>query len=132
MKILDRLNKVRALQPIYRFTDRPMTWARAILFGFIIWVIAIVLLGQAPSWIIYKFDQEVAALVDFSKKVPLVNDDGLNTIQLRIVRDIVANIVQNTFLIMMLVGAYLWQEQKRKRVGGKGLQDVVKGYMPGK
>jgi hypothetical protein len=35
-------------------------------------------------------------------------------------------------LFAMLVGAYIWQEKKRKRTGSKGVQDVVKGYMPGK
>ncbi len=35
-------------------------------------------------------------------------------------------------LVVMLVVAYFWQERKRKRTGGKGVQDVVKGYMPGK
>jgi hypothetical protein len=120
------------LERAYRYTDRPMTWTRALVLGMIIWVIAIILLGQAPSWIIYKFDQEVAAVIDFSKKLPLVNDEGLNTVQVKIVRDVIANTVQNGALIAMLVGAYIWQEKKRKRVGGRGVQDVVKGYMSGK
>src|ERR687892_1693048 len=101
------------LQRIYRYTDRPMTWTRALVVGSIIWVIAILLLGQAPSWIIYRFDQEVAAIIDLSKKIPGVNEEGLNTVQVKIVRDLVANGVQITALIAMLVGAYLWQEKKR-------------------
>ena len=117
---------------IYRFTDRPITWTRAILYGFIIWVIAIILLGQVPSVIIYKFDQYIAEIIDFTKKVPGVNEAGLNTIQVKMIRDIVANAVQMNFLIAMLVVAYKWQESKRKRTGSKGLQDPVKGYMPGK
>jgi hypothetical protein len=32
----------------------------------------------------------------------------------------------------MLVFAYFWQEKKRKRVGGRGVQDPVKGYLSGK
>ncbi len=47
-------------------------------------------------------------------------------------RDIVANTVQNAVLIGMLIVAYFWQEKKRKRTGAKGLEDPVKGYMPGK
>ena len=35
-------------------------------------------------------------------------------------------------LTVMLIGAYFWQERKRKRTGAKGLQDTVKGYMSGK
>lgn len=117
---------------VYRFTDKPMTWTRAILFGLLIWVVAIILLGQLPSVIIYKFDQYIAEIIDFTKKIPGVNEAGLNTIQIKMVRDIVANAVQMNLLIVMLVVAYKWQESKRKRTGAKGLQDPVRGYMPGK
>ena len=117
---------------VYRFTDTPMTWTRAIILGLVIWVISIILLGQIPSVIIYKFDQYIAEIIDFTKKIPGVNDDGLNTIQIKMIRDIIANAVQMNFLIAMLVVAYKWQESKRKRTGAKGLQDPVRGYMPGK
>ncbi len=120
------------LERAYRYSDRPMTWTRALVLGTIIWVIAIIVLGQAPSWIIYKFDQEVAAVIDFSKRLPGMNEEGLNTVQVKIVRDLIANAVQTGALVVMLVAAYIWQEKKRKRVGGRGVQDVVKGYMPGK
>jgi hypothetical protein len=117
---------------LYKFTDRPMSWTRAILLGFGIWVVAILILGQLPSWIIYKADQEIATLIEWSKHIPFVNKDGLNPKQIAMARDIVANGVQMTALAVMLVAAYIWQERKRKRTGGKGVQDVVKGYMPGK
>ncbi len=117
---------------VYRFTDKPMTWTRAIIYGTIIWILAIILLGQIPSVIIYKFDQYIAQIIDFTKKIPGVNEAGLNTIQIKMIRDIVANAVQMNFLIAMLVVAYKWQESKRKRTGAKGLQDPVRGYMPGK
>lgn len=109
-----------------------MTWTRAIIWGTIIWVVAIMLLGQLPSVIIYQADQYVAELIEFSAKVPGVSDQGLNTTQIKIVRDLVANGVQMGALVVMLAAAYLWQERKRKRTGGRGLQDTVKGYMPGK
>jgi hypothetical protein len=117
---------------IFRYTDRPMTWSRAIVLGLIIWAIAIVFLGQVPSWIIYKADQEIAAIIELSKKVPGVNKAGLNTTQIAILRDLVANAVQMGFLTAMLVFAYYWQKAKQKRTGAKGLQDPVKGYMSGK
>jgi hypothetical protein len=90
------------------------------------------LLAQLPSVIIYKADQYIAEIIEFSGKLPLVNDEGLNSKQIQMVRDIVANSVQMGLLVAMLVGAYIWQEKKRKRTGSKGVQDVVKGYMPGK
>ena len=120
------------LDRLYKYTDREMTWTRAIMLGTIIWIIGIALLAQIPSLIIYKADQYIAEIIDVSKNVPGVAEPGLNTTQIRIIRDLVANGVQMTLLVAMLVGAYIWQEKKRKRVGGKGLQDVVKGYMPGK
>ena len=117
---------------VYRYTDREMTWAKAVILCFVIWVLAIILLGQIPSVIIYKFDQYIAEIIDFTKKIPGVNEAGLNTIQIKMIRDIIANAVQMNFLIAMLVVAYKWQEAKRKRTGAKGLQDPVRGYMPGK
>lgn len=117
---------------VYLFTDRPMSWTRAILYGFIIWIIAILLLGQLPSVIIYKFDEYVAEIINFTKKIPGVNSAGLNTVQIKIIRDIIANAVQMNILVAMLVVAYKWQQAKRKRTGSKGLQDPVRGYMPGK
>ncbi|MGH2807251.1 MAG: hypothetical protein ACRDKT_08245 [Actinomycetota bacterium] len=117
---------------VYKFSDRPMSWTQAIIYGFIIWVLAIILLGQLPSVIIYNFDKYIAQIIDFTKKVPFVNEEGLNTVQVKIVRDIIANAVQINLLIVMLVIAYKWQEAKRQRTGSKGLQDPVRGYMPGK
>ena len=123
---------MKALDRLYKVTDREMTWTRAILLGLVIWIIAIIFLAQIPSLIIYWADQYVGEIIEFTQKLPLVNEEGLNTTQIRIIRDIVANAVQMTFLAIMLIGAYIWQEKKRKRTGGKGLQDVAKGYMPGK
>ena len=120
------------LDRLYKITDREMTWTKAILLGTLIWIIAIVFLAQLPSVIIYMADQYVGEIIDFTTRIPGVNDAGLNTTQIRIIRDLVANGVQMGLLVAMLVGAYIWQEKKRKRTGGKGLQDVAKGYMPGK
>ena len=117
---------------VYRYTDRPMTWTKAIILGFILWVVLIALVGQVPSLIIYKFDQYIAEIIDFTKKIPLVNDAGLNPVQVKLIRDLVANGVQMNFFIAILAIMYFWQENKRKRLGGKGIQDVVKGYMSGK
>lgn len=117
---------------VYKVTDKPMTWTRALVLGSLIFAFAIVFLGQVPSWIIYEFDNEVEAIINLSKKLPVVSDEGLNPVQVQIVRDLVANGVQMTILIGMLVFAYFWQEKKRKRTGSKGVQDTVKGYMSGK
>jgi hypothetical protein len=119
-------------QRIYKHTDKPMSWAKAIVLGSVIWVLAILLLGQLPSLIIYYADQYIAEIIDFSTRIPGVASEGLNTKQIAILRDVVANTVQIGFLTIALVAAYIWQERKRKRTGAKGLTDTVKGYMSGK
>jgi hypothetical protein len=117
---------------VYARTDKPMSWTKAILLGTLIWVVAILLLGQLPSIIIYWNDQNIASIIEFTQKIPGVGEAGLNTTQINMIRDIVANAVQMGILTAMLVAAYFWQERKRKRTGAKGLQDTVKGYMSGK
>jgi hypothetical protein len=123
---------MRLRERFYKFTDAPFTWTRAILLGSAIWLYGIIFMGQIPSLIIYKFDQYVAEIIEFTQKIPGVNDNGLNTQQIKIIRDIVNNGVQLTALAILLIFMYFWQERKRKRTGAKGLEDPVKGYMSGK
>jgi hypothetical protein len=117
---------------IYKRTDQPMSWAKAIIMGSIVWILSILLLGQLPSLIIYYADQYVAEIIEFTTKIPGVSDEGLNTKQIAILRDVVANAVQMGILTVALIAAYIWQERKRKRLGTKGHTDTVKGYMSGK
>lgn len=117
---------------IYKMADRPFTWTKAIILGFFIWIFLIAFVGQLPSLIIYKSDQYIAQIIDFSKKIPGVNDNGLNPVQIKLIRDVIANFFQMNFLIALMAVMYFWQEGKRKRIGGRGVQDVVKGYMAGK
>lgn len=117
---------------IYKRTDQPMSWTKAIIMGSIVWILAILLLGQLPSLIIYYADQYVAEIIEFTTKIPGVSDEGLNTKQIAILRDVVANAVQMGILTVALIAAYIWQEKKRKRLGTKGHTDTVKGYMSGK
>jgi hypothetical protein len=123
---------MRLRERFFKFTDAPFTWTRAILLGSAIWIFAIIAMGQIPSLIIYKFDQYIAEIIEFTQKIPGVNEDGLNTQQIKIIRDIVNNGVQITALAILLIVMYFWQEKKRKRTGAKGLEDPVKGYMSGK
>ena len=116
----------------YKIVDAPMTWTRAILLGLAIWVYSIIFMGQIPSLIIYKTDQYVAEIIEFTQKLPLINEEGLNTTQIRMIRDIIANGFQITALIVLLAFMYFWQKAKQKRTGAKGIEDPVKGYMPGK
>jgi hypothetical protein len=135
LPLATRARKMAAMsmrERVYKITDKPMTWTRAIILGTIIWILSIALLGQAPSYIIYFFDQQVASIIDLSKKIPGVNAEGLNPKQIAIIRDLVANGVQMTALVAMLAIAYFWQKSKQRRTGARGLQDTVKGYLSGK
>ena len=123
---------MRLPERFYKVVDAPMTWTRAIILGTAVWVYSIIFMGQIPSLIIYKTDQYVAEIIEFTQKLPLVNKDGLNPTQINMIRDIVANGFQMTALIALLVFMYYWQKFKQKRTGAKGLEDPVKGYMPGK
>jgi len=123
---------VRLRERFYKFTDAPFTWTRAVLLGSAIWIYLIIFTGQIPSLIIYKTDQYVAHIIDFTTKIPGVNDAGLNTKQINMLRDAIANGFQITALAVLLIVMYFWQETKRKRTGAKGLEDPVKGYMSGK
>jgi hypothetical protein len=117
---------------VYAYTDRPMSWTRAIVYGLLIWILLIALTGQAPSYIIYWMDQNVAEIIDFSKQIPGVNEEGLNAHQILIIRDIIANTVQMGAFVVILGIAYFWQKSKQRRLGRRGLQDPVKGYLAGK
>ena len=116
----------------YKVVDAPMTWTRAILLGTAVWVYSIIFMGQIPSLIIYKTDQYVAEIIEFTQDLPLINEEGLNTTHINMIRDMVANGFQITALIVLLAFMYYWQKFKQKRTGAKGLEDPVKGYMPGK
>lgn len=117
---------------VYAYTDRPMTWTRAVLLGLGIWVLLIILTGQIPSYFIYWVDTNVARVIDWTTKIPGVNSEGFNPKQVQIARDVIANGIQMGAFSVMLGAAYFWQKAKQKRTGQKGLQDTVKGYMSGK
>ena len=117
---------MRARDRFFNWVDRPLSWTRAIVGGFVLWVIVIILIGQVPSWLIYQADAKVATLIDISKHIPFVNEAGLNPTQIKIIRDIVANAIQFGFLAAILVSAYLWQKAKRRRLGRPDATDRVR------
>jgi hypothetical protein len=117
---------------VYRYTDKPMTWTRAVLLGLLIWVLLIIVTGQVPSYFIYWVDANVTKVIDWTTKIPGVEGEGFNPRQVQIARDVIANGLQMGGFTVMLAAAYFWQKAKQKRVGQKDLQDTVKGYMSGK
>lgn len=108
---------MRARDRFFKWVDRPLSWTRAIVGGLLLWVTIIIFVGQIPSWLIYQADAKVSTLIAISKHIPFVGDAGLNPMQLRILRDIVANGVQFTFLGIILFSVYRWQKAKQRRLG---------------
>ena len=117
---------------VFRYTDQPMTWTRAVLLGLFIWVLLIIVTGQIPSYFIYWVDANVTKVIDWTTKIPGVNPEGFNPRQVQIARDVIANGIQMGGFTVILAFAYFWQKAKQKRVGQRDLQDTVKGYMSGK
>jgi hypothetical protein len=107
---------MKARERFFATVDRPLSWTRAIIGGLALWIVIIILLGQVPSWLIYQADAKVSTLIDISKHIPGVGSAGMNPTQIRILRDIVANGVQFTFLGIILFSCYFWQKAKRRRL----------------
>jgi hypothetical protein len=117
---------------VFKYTDRPMTWTRAVLLGLLIWIMVILFTGQIPSYFIYWIDANITKVIDWTTKIPGISDQGFNPKQVQMARDVIANGIQMGAFSVMLGAAYFWQKAKQKRTGQKDLQDTVKGYMSGK
>lgn len=91
-------------------SDRRLTWTGAIGMGIWLSVIALLLIAEVPSRLLYWFDQNHVALSDkYPVIAPIMRGD-----EYIIVRDIVANTVQGIFFVMIFAAAYFWGERQRK------------------
>lgn len=98
--------------PLLKFarSDKRLTWASAVGMATYLVAIALMLIAEIPSRLLYWFDAEHVTLADkFPLISPLLRGD-----QYIIVRDIVVNSVQGLFFVMLCVAAYLWGEKQRK------------------
>jgi hypothetical protein len=93
-----------------------LTWATSILMAAWLTAIAVVLIGDVPSRILYWFDQVHAPL---SEKFPILepvfeNQNFGGNPGYQVVADIVANTVQGIFFVAITAAAYFWGERHRK------------------
>ena len=102
------------LIPILR-SDRKLTWASAVLLGTLLTAVAIMLIGEVPSRILYWFDKSHASLAERYAFLRWWEDDVGGNPGYQVVADIVANTVQGTFFIALAAGAYFWGERHRKQ-----------------
>ena len=94
--------------------DKKLTWTTAVLLGAWLTAIAVVLMGDIPSRILYWFDEVHAPLAErFSFLRWWENDLGGNP-GYQVVADIVANSVQGMLFVALCAGAYFWGERHRK------------------
>jgi uncharacterized SAM-binding protein YcdF (DUF218 family) len=115
--------------------NRDLTWAKAILVALGLIIVLIVTLAWIPSYALYwwsardttaqKYIQDVVHAIPGFKHH--TDDPYLSTR----VRDIIINGYESTVLAVVLIGAYVRGERKRRRLGQRGA-DEVKGYLPGK
>ena len=94
--------------------NRQLTWTTAVLLGSWLTAVAVVLIGDVPSRILYWFDEVHAPLAErFSFLQWWENDFGGNP-GYQVIADIVANTVQGIFFVAICAGAYFWGEKHRK------------------
>lgn len=95
-------------------SDKKLTWTTAILLGSWLTAIAVILLGDVPSRLLYYFDEQHSALSErFSFLQWWEGDVGGNP-GYQLVADVVANSVQGMFFVMLAAGAYFWGEKHRR------------------
>ncbi|MGH2704174.1 MAG: hypothetical protein ACRDJ4_03515 [Actinomycetota bacterium] len=113
---------------------KELTWVKAVVVALAITAVLIVTLGAIPSIFTYWWagkNQEILDLVNNGlKKVTgrtLIKDVYMSVR----IRDMVSMGYQTTVFAAFIVGAYIWGERRRRRLGQRGGDDV-KGYLPGK
>lgn len=95
-------------------SKRKLTWTMAILLGSWLLAIAIVLIGDVPSRILYWFDAQHEPLAERFTFLGFWEEDLGGNPGYQVVADIVANSVQGVFFVIICAGAYFWGERHRK------------------
>lgn len=120
---------------IKRSTQTEMTWAKAVLIGFLIIVLLMVFLAWIPSYFLYWWSaRDLSAQKIIQEIVHRIPGFAHHTDQPYTstrVRDAIAMGFETTVLAVVLAVAYITGEKKRRRLGQRGSDDV-KGYLPGK
>jgi hypothetical protein len=97
-------------------SKKRLTWATAVMVGIYLTGLAIVLLGDVHSRILYWFDQEHTPLAERFTFLAFWEEDLGGNPGYQVVADIVSNTVAGIFFIAFCAGAYFWGE-KQKREG---------------
>ncbi len=97
--------------PLLRISrsQRRLTWASAVLLGTHLTIIALLLIADVPSRILYWFDAVHSDIAGMASWLAFMEGDAYI-----IVRDIVANTVQGIFFVIIVALVYFWGERQRK------------------
>ncbi|MGH2767819.1 MAG: hypothetical protein ACRDIF_02560 [Actinomycetota bacterium] len=128
-KVAERARAMRAGRP-GGVQKAQLTWARAVMIGLGITAVLLVTLAAIPSIFTYWWggrQQEVVDLINRVAKRKLIKDPYMSVR----IRDMISMGYQTTIFAAFIVGAYIWGERRRRRMGQRGV-DAVKGYLPGK
>lgn len=90
-------------------SKRRLTWASAVVVGTLLTSIALVLIAEVPSRILYYFDSRHG---DWAENIPALS--FMEGDFYKVVRDIAANTVQMLFFTIILALVYIWGERQRK------------------
>ena len=120
---------------IKRPAQTKLTWVKAVLVGMAITIFLLITLAWIPSWYTYWWASRDASAIKIIQNVVHHLPGGAHhTIQPYTstrVRDAISMGYQTTVFAAVIVGAYVWGERRRRRLGQRGA-DEVKGYLPGK
>lgn len=105
-----------------------MTWTRAVLIGMAIVVGFFITQGVIPSRFIYWWGTQTQNVVSIIKSVTGHEIEIYTAVR---IRDAIAMGYETFAFAIPLVGAYIWAERRRRRMGAQGAQEP-KGYLSGK
>jgi hypothetical protein len=118
-----------------RTTHTELTWTKAILVSLGITIFLLITLAWMPSYFTYWWSSRDATAIKTIQSVvhhiPGWKNHTIQPYTSTRVRDAISMGFQTNVFAGVIVGAYVYGEKRRRRLGQRGADDV-KGYLPGK
>lgn len=112
-----------------------LTWVKAVVVGLGITIFLLITLAWIPSYFTYWWSSRDASMIKTIQSVfhhiPGFTHHTIQPYTSTRVRDAISLGFQTTVFAGVIVGAYIYGEKRRRRLGQRGADDV-KGYLPGK
>ncbi|MGH2811377.1 MAG: hypothetical protein ACRDI1_01520 [Actinomycetota bacterium] len=107
--------------------NQELTWTKAVLLGLGITVFLLLTLGWIPSHFVYFWWAQINA-GELLSRIGIELKDPYTLVRLR---DAISQGYQTTLFAALIIGAYIWGERKRRRLGQQGAGEP-RDYLPGK